>query len=48
MFQVTDKEVRQIYLKVVESSYFNSSDKVFCNSKAILKRIISKIQKVTD
>nr|CAB3470482.1 unnamed protein product [Digitaria exilis] len=25
--KVTDKEVRQIYLKVVESSYFNSSDK---------------------
>ncbi|CAL5047687.1 unnamed protein product [Urochloa decumbens] len=25
--KVTEKEVRQIYLKVVESSYFNSSDK---------------------
>lgn len=27
-FQVTGKQVLPIYLKVVESSYFNSSDKV--------------------
>lgn len=37
MIQVTDKEVQQIYLKVVESSYFNSSDKVFCNNETILR-----------
>lgn len=29
VFQVTGKEVQQIYLKAVESSYYNSSDKVF-------------------
>lgn len=28
VFQVTNKQVLPIYLKVVESSYFNSSDKV--------------------
>lgn len=28
VFQVTGKEVLPIYLKVVESSYFDSSDKV--------------------
>lgn len=37
MFQVTAKEVQQIYLKVVESSYYNSSDKVFCSNEAILR-----------
>lgn len=37
MCQVTAKEVQQIYLKVVESSYYNSSDKVFCNNGAILR-----------
>ena len=37
MFQVTDKEVQQIYLKVVERSYFNSSDKVLGNEEAILR-----------
>lgn len=30
LFQVTEKQILPIYLKVVESSYFNSSDKV-CN-----------------
>lgn len=30
-FQVTAKEAQSIYLKVVESSYFNVSDKVFSN-----------------
>lgn len=28
MFQVTGKQILPIYLKVVESSYFNISDKV--------------------
>ena len=32
MFQVTGKQILPIYLKVVESSYFNSSDKVNGNS----------------
>ena len=32
MFQVTGKQILPIYLKVVESSYFNSSDKVTWNS----------------
>lgn len=34
-FQVTNKQVLPIYLKVVESSYFNSSDKVNLQSKKL-------------
>lgn len=37
MLQVTAKEVQTIYLKVVESSYFNSSDKVFFNYGSLEK-----------
>jgi hypothetical protein len=36
MFQITAKEVQTTYLKVVESSYFNSSDKVFCSDTEVL------------
>ena len=35
MFQVTGKQILPIYLKVVESSYFNSSDKVTGNSTLV-------------
>lgn len=39
-FQVTEKQVLPVYLKVVESSYFNSSDKVRNWSKK--KKLASK------
>jgi hypothetical protein len=47
MFQVTSKEVQTVYLKIAESSYFNSSDKVFCNDTIILwfEAILPKIQR---
>jgi hypothetical protein len=37
VFQVTGKQVLPIYHKVVESSYFNSSDKVKHKAKFINK-----------
>lgn len=43
-FQVTAKQILPIYLKVVESSYFNSSDKVNVRHKLkcfLLKYLLS-------